>query len=102
MPEPQRKDFLTLEALDTRVTALEGVMEDFKLQISDVGNEVRANTRLTEEIHSNTADLVEAIGDLKAFGRWGKRFASFARYTSYVLIFIGSVWALIKTGTWPK
>lgn len=101
--DPKRKaEVLSLETLDTRVTALEGVMESFQLQIVEVGREVKANTRLTEDIHGNTADLVEAIGDLKVFGRWGRRFATFARYGSYVLIFIGAVWALLKTGTWPK
>jgi hypothetical protein len=84
------------------VTALEGWAEDLKLQLIDVAAEVKANTRLTEDIHGDTAALVEFAGDLKVFSRWGKRLGTFAKYATPVLLFFGAVWALITTGHWPK
>lgn len=50
-----------LDALVTRMDAVERWMEGFKLQMTEVGAEVKANTRLTEEIHGDTKDLVEAM-----------------------------------------
>lgn len=34
-------------------------MEGFKLQMTDVGNEVKANTRLTEDIHGKTDEMFQ-------------------------------------------
>ena len=50
-----------IDALLTRMDSVEKWMEAFKLQMTDVGNEVKANTRLTEEIHGDTKDIIEAM-----------------------------------------
>lgn len=83
-----------IEAILPRIDALEKWAESFKLQMTDVGNEVKANTRLTEEIHSNTHELIETMADLKALGRWGKRAAVFSKYAAYVMAAIAAAWAL--------
>lgn len=50
-----------IDALVPRIAAVEEWMEGFKLQMTDVSNEVQANTRLTEEIHGDTKEIIEAV-----------------------------------------
>lgn len=57
----QRRGDLTLETLDTRVSALEEGYHDLRRQITDAANEVRANTRLTEEIHGEVGTLQDSM-----------------------------------------
>lgn len=98
MPEPLRRraaDYVSLETLDLRVTALEAGMESIRHDLTQTVSEIQANTRLTEEVHGNTAELIQAMGDLKVLGRWGKRLAIAAKYGTYVLAFIAAGWAYI-------
>jgi hypothetical protein len=50
-----------IDSLVMRVNALEQWMEDFKLKWADTVNEIKANTRLTEEIHGDTKDIIDAV-----------------------------------------
>jgi hypothetical protein len=84
-----------IDAIHTRLIAVEGWMEAVKLQMMDVGNEVKANTRLTEDIHSNTHELIETMADLKVLGRWGKRAAIGAKYLTYIGGVIAAAWAFL-------
>lgn len=84
-----------IDGLVTRMDSVERWMEGFKLQMNNVGEEVRANTRLTEEIHGNTSELVETMADLKTLGRWGKRAAIFSKYVAYVVALFGAAWAFV-------
>jgi hypothetical protein len=84
-----------IDAMHTRVAALEQWAEGFKLQMNDAVNEIQANTRLTEEIHSNTHELIETMADLKALGRWGRRAATASKYAASFVALIASVWALL-------
>lgn len=59
--EDFRRGDVTLETLDTRVSALEEGYHDLRRQITDTANEVRANTRLTEEIHGEVGTLQESM-----------------------------------------
>lgn len=61
MPPENPSAHQRIDAILPRISALEGWMEDFKLQMTDVGNEVKANTTLTEEIHGDTKDIIEAV-----------------------------------------
>jgi len=56
MPDPRRRrfDVLSLETLDVRVSALEE-------GLGEAVREIQANTRLTEEIHGDTKDIIEAV-----------------------------------------
>lgn len=78
-----------VSALAVRVTVLEQRMERFDDALRQNTVELKSNTRLTEEIHGNTEDIIEAVKATKAFwefaSRWGKRFAIFAKYASYVV-----------------
>lgn len=104
-----------IDVLATRVDAVEQWMEGFKLQMTDVGNEVKANTRLTEEIHGRNEEMYEifdatrngfrviaALGNvclrsIEACGRLAKPLF----WTAAVA---AALWAWWKTGTfiWPK
>lgn len=82
-----------IDAMLPRIASLEQWAEGFKLQMTDVANEVKANTRLTEEVHGNTSELIETMADLKVLGRWGKRAAMGAKYLTYLLGFLAAWWA---------
>lgn len=86
-------------ALALRVTSLELRMEQFEDQLRVNTVELRSNTRLTEEIHGNTEDIIAAVQATKAFwdfaSKWGKRFAIFSRYAGYVLGFVAAALALL-------
>lgn len=64
-PERRRRSDIEVQArigsLETRMDSAEEWLEGFKLQVTDVRNEVRANTALTEEIHGDTKDIIEAV-----------------------------------------
>lgn len=76
-------------ALALRVTALEQRMEQFEDELRVNTVELRSNTALTEQIHGNTEDIIAAVQATKAFwdfaSKWGKRFAVFAKYLSYIV-----------------
>lgn len=93
-------------------------MENFKLQMVDVGNEVKANTRLTEEIHGRTdemyAILQPGVNFFRGLGAIGNGGLRVARVVLRVVEFLGRIvkplfwiaaataacWAWWKTGSW--
>jgi hypothetical protein len=62
-PLPRRRvsDVVTLETLDTRVTALEEGYENVRLVLSTTVSELQSNTRLTEDVHGQSAAMVERM-----------------------------------------
>jgi hypothetical protein len=50
-----------LRSLETRMGSAELWMDDFRLKWADAVREIRQNTALTEEIHGDTKDIVEAV-----------------------------------------
>jgi hypothetical protein len=91
-----------IDSLATRMDAVEQWAESFELKMSDVGNEVKANTALTEEIHGKTDDIFQIVtaarGAFKVLDAAGK----LAKPLIYVGGFAAAVWALLSTGHWPK
>jgi hypothetical protein len=81
------------ESLGTRMSAVEGWCEQMDF-------ELKANTRLTQQVHTNTEEIVQLFKASKEMfeflARWGKRFAIFARYVSYVAGAIAAVWAVVN------
>jgi hypothetical protein len=92
-----RRGPVSLESLDTRVTALEGLVETVRLDMANAVREIQANTALTEDIHGNTADIVEVMQDVKVLVKWGKRLA---RPVAYVFAFGIAISVFYKTGKW--
>lgn len=95
MPEAfdRRSTDVNAQSTATRLSAVEGWCErmDFEL---------KANTALTKQVHTNTEEIVElfkAFKELVEFmAKWGKRFAIFAKYVSYVAGAIAAVWAVLN------
>src|SRR4051812_10008715 len=89
----RRSTDANVAALAVRVNAFESWAE--RLEV-----EVKSNTRLTEEVHGNTAEIVELFKASKDFfeftARWGKRVAIFAKYVSYIAGAIAAVWAVLN------
>jgi hypothetical protein len=96
--------FLTerVDSLATRMDAVEKWAESFELKMVNVGNEVKANTALTEEIHGRTDDILEIVtaarGAIKVLEAAGK----VAKPLLYVGGFAAAVWGFASTGHWPK
>lgn len=62
MPEPRRRsEFVTVETLDVRVTALEEGMHAVRRDMADAVREIQSNTRLTEEIQGSVETIVDAV-----------------------------------------
>lgn len=85
-----------IAALALRVDALERRMETFSHEQRQITTALESNTRLTEDIHGNTADIVEAMSDLKVLGRWGKRIAIVSKYIGIVAGAVAAVWAMLN------
>ncbi len=94
-------DVVSLETLDQRVAALEEGMEAFRHDLGEAVREIQANTALTEDIHGDTADIVEVMSDIKVMVKWGKRLW---RPMLVFVGFIGASLVYMKTGEWhwPK
>lgn len=79
-------------ALSTRVGILEKWAETMDL-------ELRANTRLTKQVHENTEGIVAAVEGTKEMwdflSKWGRRIAIFAKYVGYIAGAVAAVWAVI-------
>lgn len=113
LPIPER-----IESIETRLRSVEEWMEGFKLQMTDVGNEVKANTRLTEETHGRTEEVYEflrpARNFFRALGAIGNGAMRIGRVFMVAIEFLGRIakpafwiaaigaasWAWWKTGTW--
>lgn len=52
---------VNVEALAVRVTGLEGRVESLERDLKDNTVELRANTTLTKQVHTNTETIVEAV-----------------------------------------
>lgn len=107
-----------INALDTRLRSVEGWMESFKVQMTDVGNEVKANTRLTEETHGRSEEMYEfllpARNFFKAIGVLGNGLVRVGRWFLFTVEFLGRLakpvfWIIaiciagftyFKTGSW--
>lgn len=107
-----------IDALTTRVTALEGWMEDFNLKWADTVSEIQANTRLTEDIHGRSDEMYEfllpAVNFFKLLGAIGTGCIRVGRFIVAVVEFLGqlakpifwiaaisaAMWAWWKTGSW--
>lgn len=96
-PRRRKHDEVSLETLDLRVMALEDGFEQMRDDIGGARREILANTRLVEEIHGNTADIVEVMSDLKVLFKWGKRLAKPA---AYVFALGASAYVYLKTNKW--
>lgn len=86
-PERRKSDAFIharIDGIDARLKSVEGWAENFEIKMVDVGIEVKANTRLTEEIHGNTMELVE-------LGRWVKTSRRYAISACGVVIAVGGV-----------
>lgn len=57
----RRKSDVNWNGLHQRVQILEEWKETFSHDFNELKAEVRSNTKLTEEIHGNTTDIVEAV-----------------------------------------
>lgn len=112
LPEPPRRrrsDYPTLETLDLRVTALEDGMENIRLQMTDAAKEIKANTRLTEDIHGKAEEMYEIFDAtrngfrmIQGVGNLGVRVLEFGGKIAKPLVWIvaagAGIFAYLKTG----
>lgn len=100
-----------IDAIVTRVDALEEWMEAFKLQMTDVGNEVKAITRLTEETHGTAQEVYDFLAPavwffktLGAIGRGAVHVVTFlgrlAKPLFWLFAIIAAGLGYYKTGSW--
>lgn len=57
----RRKSDVNWDGMHRRVSILEKWKETFSHDFNELKSEVQSNTRLTEEIHGNTMDIVQAV-----------------------------------------
>lgn len=88
----RREGDVNTKALSTQVTSLAE-------RVHSMDFELKANTRLTKQIHESTEDLVLAIEGTKemwAFlSKWGKRLAIFMKYAGMIAGGFAAIWAAI-------
>lgn len=86
-------------ATDSNAAALSTRMNTVEKWCETMDYELKANTKLTMQVHKNTEDIVELMASAKEMWefltKWGKRFAIFSKYVSYVAGAIAAVWALL-------
>jgi hypothetical protein len=89
----RRATDVNAQSINTRMSGVEGWCEQLDF-------ELKANTRLTQQVHTNTQEIVELFKASKEMfeflARWSKRFAIFAKYVSYVAGAIAAVWAVLN------
>lgn len=65
MEAKRNSQFVTLETLDVRVTALEEGMHAVRKDMADAVREIQSNTALTEQIQGTVEELTEEHRSLK-------------------------------------
>lgn len=91
--DERRKQDANVQSLATQVTSLAE-------RVHSMDFELKANTRLTQQIHTSTEDLVAAIEGTKemwAFlSKWGKRLAIFLKYVGIIAGAITAIWTAVN------
>jgi hypothetical protein len=57
----RRSEYVTVETLDVRVTALEEGLHGVRKDMADVTREIQSNTALTEQIQGSVETIVDAV-----------------------------------------
>lgn len=105
-----------IDSLSTRLDSVEKWAESFEYKMVNVGNEVQANTALTEDIHGKTDEMYQmfaaarnAFRMLTSIANFGLRLGglllrllrflgALAKPALYIIGFCAAVWAWYKTG----
>lgn len=88
----RREEDVNVKALSVRVKAVEELQEA-------LGYDLAENTRITSQIQTNTAEIVELFKASKEMfeflARWGRRFAILMKYTGMIAGGVAAIWAAI-------
>lgn len=87
-------------ALAVRVSGLEGRVAVVEQSLTDNTTELRANTALTKQVHSNTETLVELAQSAAVIGKIAKKTSIGLKYLGFGAGGIAAVMALGKAGGW--
>lgn len=87
---------------DARIADLQASVEQLQVQHREIKQQIAANTALTEQVHTNTKDLVEAwtalAGGVRVLGWLGH----IAKWAAGLLALGTAVWGAMHLGSPPK
>lgn len=80
-------------AIQKRLDHLETRIVNVETAVDALGDDVRDNTKLTQEIHRNTVEMVELFATAKGGFKVVGWFGTFAKWVAGVLAAVAAVWA---------